>query len=80
MGSLAGALLILVTWTAMGFAYSTVFPEGRSAAYEHGSQELIATDGTYCFVSRGTFDRVEIGHHVQCTWPSEPPRDPHGTR
>ena len=28
----AGALLILVTWTAMGFAYGKVFPEGRVAA------------------------------------------------
>lgn len=53
--------------------------ETKAVAYKHGSQELIATDGTNCFVSRGKFEKVEVGDHVQCTWSSEPPRESHGT-
>jgi hypothetical protein len=53
--------------------------ENKAVAYKSGSQELVATDGTYCFVSRGKFEEVEVGDHVQCTWSSEPRRDTHGT-
>jgi hypothetical protein len=61
------------------FAESVGVPlETKAVAYKHGAQELVATDGTSCFVSRGKFQDVDVGDRVQCTWSAEPPRDPHG--
>ncbi len=53
--------------------------ESKAVAAKWGSGELIATDGTYCFVSRGRFSKVVIGDHVLCAWSSEPRPDPRGT-
>jgi hypothetical protein len=64
---------------AAAFAESIGMPlESKAVAHKNRAQELIATDGTTCFVSRGKFEAVEIGDLVPCTWSSEPLRDPHG--
>lgn len=53
--------------------------EYKAVAYKAGTRELVATDGTYCFVSRGKFERVEVRDHVRCSWSSAPRRDTPGT-
>ena len=61
------------------FAESVGMPvQSKAVAYKSDPQELIATDGTSCFVSRGKFEDVEIGDAVLCAWTSEPRRDTHG--
>ena len=53
--------------------------ETKAVAYKQGTQELIATDGTWCLVSRGKFEDVEVGDAVQCTWSSDRPPESHGS-
>lgn len=50
----------------------------KAVAEKRGRTELVATDGTWCNVSRGTFEKTEVGHHVLCTWSKEPRREPGG--
>ena len=76
--ALAGILLLAGCSSVPGFVASSLgLPVDQKVLMsKRGPGELIAVDGTSCFVSTGRFESAEVGEHVTCFWSGERRRDP----